>query len=112
MTRAERTELREKGYSLQDIADMEGISRQAVHQSLTGVFHPKSLERIVYPALKQWMIDNCLTIAGLNRRLGLATTGAHHSRTYAFLKGTYFSKELVDGVLRESGLTYEEAFRT
>ena len=111
MNRAERLALREKGYSLQDIADMEGITRQAVHQSLCGVFRPKSLERVVYPALRKWMLDNELTIAGLNRRLELSTTGATHTKTMSFLEGKRFDKFLVDGVLRESGMTYEEAFK-
>ena len=111
MTRTERLALREQGCSLQAIADMEGITRQAVHQSLTGEFCPKSVARVVYPAIKRWMIENRLDIAKLNRRLGLATTGAHHTRTMSFLKGQRFDKRLVDGTLRESGMTYEEAFK-
>jgi hypothetical protein len=43
--------------------------------------------------------------------MGIATTGMHHTRTMSFLEGKRFDKVLVDGILRESNMTYEDAFK-
>jgi hypothetical protein len=110
MTRAERAALREQGYTLQAIADREGVSKQAVHQSLTTEYRPATLERVAYPAVKRWMIENRISIAKLNRMLGLPHDGGYHVRTAKFLKGEVCHKDLIDGVLRLSGMKYEEAF--
>lgn len=112
MTNDERVALREQGYTLQQIADMAGVTKQAVQQSVARryAFNSKTVSRCVYPNVRDWLIRERLTISGLNRRLGVSVTCAHHTKTMRFLEGKTFEKEMVDAVLKESGMTYEEAF--
>lgn len=113
MTYEERKALRENGHTLQQIADMDGVTRQAVHGMLRSgedKIYPKSLKRVVYPKIYAWMRENNLNIAKLNRAIGVESNGATHNRMSSFLSGKTFHKDLVDGILRVSGMTYEEAF--
>lgn len=113
MTYEERKALREQGHTLQEIADMDGVSKQAVHTMLRSGedrVYAKSLRRIVYPRIYAWMREQHMNIAKLNRAIGIKATSASHNRMSNFLSGRSFHKDLVDGILRVSGMTYEEAF--
>ena len=116
IAREDRAELYKQVKTMQQIADMAGVSRQAVQQSIERefswrhTFNPKTVARCIYPKVKQWMLSEHLTATGLNRRLGYEANNANYARVMRLLEGKAFYKDLVDAVLKESGMTYEEAF--
>lgn len=64
-----------KGYTLQEIADKYGITKQAVDErfkTLTGArrkFINKGINRCIYPNLKEWLNDNEYNIKNLKEEL-------------------------------------------
>lgn len=114
MTKQERRELYDQGYTYAQIAEMCGVSKQAIQQSLAPrrMVHRKTISRIIYPKIKRWMVENEMSVSELNRMLGMASNGQDHTHTCQFLEGKRFDKFRVDGVLRVTGMTYEEAFAT
>lgn len=111
--RAERA----KGKTYQEIADMFGVSRQAVGQACRGSqplrFQFVTPEACVYPAVRKWMNDNKITRAELCRRMGYEITGGGNlDKIKSFLKGknSKTTKTFIDRVIVATGLKYEEIF--
>jgi transcriptional regulator with XRE-family HTH domain len=112
--RAERA----KGKTYQEIADMFGVTRQAVGQacrkSQPARFRFLTPENCIYPLVRKWMNDNKITRAELCRRMGYETIGGNNvTRINAFLKGENSTtpKAFIDRVINVTGLTYEEIFQ-
>lgn len=106
----EMFQLRMEGYSLQEIGDKFGITRERVRQILN---KPVRVERastvkFVYPAISDYLKCNRINLCELASR-----TGTAYSTMYNTLTGrTDPRKRVIDKILSETGLTYEEAFRT
>ena len=64
-----------------------------------------SKNKVKYVGLRDWMIENCVTVAELERRCG-------NLRMLASLTGkSNPSKYTIDAILQVTGLTYEECFK-
>lgn len=60
----------------------------------------------VYPVLAEWIRDNCGNASELARRIGL-----HRTTITDLLTGKKIpTKDTIDLILKETGLTYEECF--
>ena len=95
----------DKGMTYQQIGEVFGISKQAVHQLINsgdGV-RLSTLAKIPYIGLRMWMLANRVTVKELNKRVGTATsiTGGSNPRM-----------DTINKILKVTGLTYEECFKT
>lgn len=101
--------LREKGLTYEEIGDIFGISKQAVHEALNKPrdgFRETTVRRVKYVGLRNWMLNNRVSLAELERRCG------DSCRMRRSLVGPYEpSKRNIDAILKITGLTYEECFK-
>ena len=99
--------LREQGMTYQEIADRYHVSRQAVYGSLTRQRAERGRGRypnkVVYPAIRNWLADQQTTIKELEGKIQHPLYGGLHGGT--------LTKDTIDALLVETGLSYEEAFR-
>lgn len=89
----------------QAIADLYGISKQAVHEAIQGrknrSIHVKP-QSVVFPGLRKWMCENHVFIKDLETKTGLRLR-------YALSSGR-INNAKVNAILEITELTYEEAF--
>lgn len=106
----EMFQLRMEGYSLQEIGDKFGITRERVRQILSNPVRVARASTIkcVYPAISDYLKCNRISACQFASRAGIA-----YPTLYNTLTGrTDPNKRVIDKILSETGLTYEEAFRT
>lgn len=94
--------MREMGLTYQAIADYYNVTKQAVYSSLH-YQRTKSGCRLAYPAITKWLVEHHVTIKELEDR-----TGYH---LYAGLCKGKLTSDCINAILRETGLSYEDAFR-
>ena len=102
--------MRDNGMTYDEIGEVLGISRQRAHQIAAGRrkgvgdhFHKGAVEKIPYIGLREWLLENRVTITELTRLCGvraLKLTGKHSLR-----------KRTVERLLEITGLSFEECFR-
>lgn len=108
--KAEAYYMRLEGHTLQEIADKYGVTKQALSQ-----FLPHGLNKYenyakgcIYPAIARWMIKNKMSYLSLSK-----STGVNNVTLRVALSGKSSpTKFTIDGILKVTGLTYEEAFST
>lgn len=100
--------MRDKGLTYEDIGEILGVSRQRAHQLVTEYpdgFHEESARKVKYVGLRNWLLENRMNMAELERKTGL-------TRLHKTLKGDCEPrKSTIDAILAVTGLTYEECFR-
>ena len=105
---------RELGMTYQQIADKHGVSRQTVAEACGRQgyqFRHFTKERCVYPFLRQWLNENKVSTAEFIRRMGCCWSGSMCLLYSNYFKGkTYPSKQVIDRMLKVTGLTYEQLF--
>ncbi len=111
----EKFELREQGLTYTQIAEILGISKQAVRQSLAKYnpkhFQPFNEEGCIYKGLREWLNRNKVSRTELIRRTGYLPHTTKIQRLSLCLKGeAEFKKCEIDDILAVTGLTYEQAF--
>ena len=94
--------LREMGMTYQAIADYYNVTKQAVYGSLH-YQRTKSACRLAYPAITKRLVDHHVTIKEFEDRTGY--------RLYAGVRKGKLTSDRIDAILRETGLSYEDAFR-
>lgn len=105
MRATEYAKCRKNGMTYQQIADKFGVTRQAVHDSIRKhEMRRRTIKptTVCFPGLRQWMSENQVKVADLERKTGLPM--------YHALRSGNISNAKVDAILRLTGLTYEEAF--
>lgn len=99
----------EDGMSYERIGQLYGISRQRVHQILTAPpkdhFHPMAVQKVRYVGLREWMLENRITLSKLDELCGTSRLASSVNL------GCNFRKSTIDAILKVTGLTYEECFR-
>lgn len=109
--------MRKQGMTYQQIADACGCSRQNVYIAIARrkecMARGITPERCVYPALREWMNRNRVSVAELLRRIyGHNALGYTRNRFDNVLRGRAdLKKREIDALLRVTGMTYEELFR-
>ena len=101
------------GYSHTAIGQEFGVTKEAIRQIFGnirahkhGPSH-KTRESIVYPALRNWLVLNELSVHDFARKLNLSPEVLMRR-----LRGKEeFKQGAIEAILKETGLTYEEAFR-
>lgn len=99
------------GLSYVEIAAACGVSPQRVQYALNGQIRNRKNQpleqRILYPRIVEYLLDEGITAAELGRRAGLTS-----HRYYQGLTGKQdLRKGEIDAILRVVGGTYEEVFR-
>lgn len=104
-------ELHEQGMSCAEISKLLGVTKQAVSYAIKHGskskhnVHKATLEKVRYSNLRQWMLENDVSIARLARL-------ANVSHLYSSLCGeTEPKKSTIDAILSVTGMTYEECFK-
>ena len=115
-TYEEKLALREQGLAHQQIADILGVSRQAVAQTLgregKGHFRIIKKDSCIYKGLRDWMNSNRVTRQEFVRRMGFVTAPSTHEKFGDAMRGEVdLRKEWIDRILLVTGLTYEECFK-
>lgn len=96
-------EIKEKtGASDKDIKDY--IPRALAYSRNANI--DRAIQKIVYPALRDWMVAHGYTMAYVAKLIGVAP--ATFSKTSY---GGNVMKENIDKILTVTGLTYEQAFK-
>ena len=77
MTRAEKIDaftMRLDGYTLQEIGDKYGLTRERIRQMFAAVTTESGISRknYIYPNISDWMIDNNVIQYDLCKKLGCA----------------------------------------
>ena len=109
-------EMRENGFTYQEIGEAFNISKQRVYSIIGGQlknYHKTiTVEQCVYPNLRKWMNDNCITRTEMCRRLYGNSHPVLVQTVVNFLKGktNNIRKSMIDKYLSVTGLTYEELF--
>lgn len=98
--------MHEKGFTYEEIGELFGISRQAAHYATTihDGFRPSAVSKVIFVGLRNWMLENRITIKALGTQLGMtklndSLLGKHEAK-----------KSTIDGILKITGMTYEECF--
>lgn len=114
---ADMVKLRNAGWTYQEIADKYNISKQCAHQAIKrhvkSERSPKrsSLEKCIFPNIKQWMIENRIKVMQLSRMCNLEN---NCSRTIQrkLCGVTDFKMSEIKVILDASGKTFEYMFET
>ena len=80
MTREEKIDaftMRLDGYTLQEIGDKYGLTRERIRQMFASIttksgISRKSYKNYIYPNISDWMIDNNVKQSDLSKKLGCA----------------------------------------
>lgn len=99
--------MHEQGLTYEQIGDVLGITKQAVHQAsmATDGVREKLIQEIPYVGLRNWMLDNRISFRVLSDMCG-------RSLNNKSLRGEVgINKKSIDAILRITGLTYEECFK-
>lgn len=107
--------MRLDGCTYQEKADKYRITRQCVQQTIanfTGkerIVKKSTLDRCIYPNLRQWMYKNEITLVKLTGIIGKSLTNTE--RTSQKIRGeSDFKISEIKAILKESGKTFEYMF--
>lgn len=99
--------MRASGMTYNEIGQVLGVSRQRVHQiahrKRGDHFHVGAVEKIPYIGLRNWMLENRVSVTELSKLCGvrqLKLNGKHSMRM-----------ETANKVVQLTGMTFEECFR-
>jgi transcriptional regulator with XRE-family HTH domain len=102
-------EMRLDGYTIQEIADEFGVSRQYVVQIVP--FNGRSrkgssYDKCIYPNIKNWLIKNRIAYRQFADLCDVNVMTLHNG-----INGnTTMTKTTIDKILKATGMKYEEAF--
>ena len=94
---------RRNGKTLQQIANENGVTKQAV-QSAIQKYGDRKVKKstVVYTGLRKWMTENRVYVRDLENLTGFSLRYALHTG--------HINTEKVNAILEATGLTYEQAF--
>ena len=109
MTREEKIGMfcmRMDGYTLQEIGNKYGITREYVRQILDVGKRKDISQKIVYPGLKQYLVENKMSV----RKLSFLIGTQYQTALNALCGKSKPGMDVINKILQVTGLTYEEAF--
>ena len=94
------------GLTYEEIGQKHGITKQRVHQLLTSEKKERKIMKSVYKRLNAWMRINNVSGTEFGQMIGISAPLVHK-----YLKGfDGMPKRVIDKILKETGMTYEECF--
>lgn len=113
----ETVQMRLDGYTIQQIAEKYGVTKQCIQQKLSVIANgykprPKGIdERIVYPNLAKWISDNRIVKYKLAQMIGSSKNNASSQNINKKLYGERdFSMSEIKKLLELTGQTFEYLF--
>ncbi len=106
-------ELAAKGMSYTAIGHQMGVSKQRVWQILGAKNHTSkniTAEKCVYPNIREYMNYNRINVSKLTTLLYGNSNSSQYQTVYRALRGADCHKSFIEGILRLTGMSYEEAF--
>lgn len=109
VSRSQILGMRADGYTYEEIGQVFGLSRQRCHQIVYyndrggNYFSPKSVMKIPYVGLRDWMLKHHVSKSELSRRCGVSALVLNGKKGIGSV--------IVDRILEETGMTFEECFR-
>lgn len=107
----EMYKMRLEGASLQECADVFGVTREYVRQLTPPVeTHAKrrsNYDSCIYPAIAEWLYENRYSYHAFAKLCATSIQPMYRALTGV----TPLSKKLIDAILDSTGLTYEDAFK-
>lgn len=107
--------MRENGSGFKEIAQEFGVSAQLVSRTLAGVgdractrSKVTNLEKCIYPKIQKFMYENRFSYNRLANSCGIDHVSMYRHLTME----NGIPKSSIDAILRVTGMTYEEAFKT
>lgn len=109
MTREEKIDMfcmRMDGYTLQEIGNKYGITRERVRKILDVGKRKDIFQKIVYPGLKQYLVERKMSV----RKFSLLIGTQYQTAINILCGKTKPRIDTINKILQSTGLTYEEAF--
>lgn len=111
LTREEKIDMfsmRLDGYTLQEIGDKYGVTREAVRRMFAVVCCESGIvrKRYIYPNIADWMREKRMTQTALCKEVGMAQNTV--SAIMTGKQNPNFS--FVQAILRLTGMSFDEAF--
>lgn len=108
----EMVTMRVNGATLKEIGERFGVSKEYVRQCMPPVMcgtnkREFAVDRIIYPALKEYMKERGLSLNGFSRLVNMYPQTAKN----VLLGKNDPQKRIIDSILSATGLTYEQAFK-
>ena len=120
-TRDAARELRMQGLTFEEIGKRLGVSKQRASQCCAGMdpkrtawaCHKKDLDSIIYAGLKNWMLENKVSVPEMMRRIGLDTGSSRSKHFRNRIEGkTQLPISEIKKILAVTGGTFEQMFTT
>lgn len=116
MTENQKTalKLRAQDMTMEEIANEMGCTSQYVqqllHSAVTSRFRNRAWYRheIIYPNIDRFVKENDLTLSAFARECGYGTSVPIRN---CIVLGHAPKKDVIDAILKVTGMTYEEAFK-
>ena len=114
LTREQKIEIcvmRTDGYTMQEIADKFGMTKENVRLVINGLLDRTTTNTNngnMYPAIRRALVRKRISIYELSQTTKICVSTLYRAVSP---KGNP-SKKVIDAILAAKGLTYEEAFRT
>lgn len=104
-------EMRMDGYTLGEIGEQVGVSRQRVDAIIKGILNSKasatSVNKCIYPGLKKWMLENGVTCYKMSKELGLK----NNTSFVNYISGeSKFTIDRIKAIIKYTGRSFEELF--
>lgn len=110
LTREQKIEIfvmRTDGYTMQEIADRFGMTKENVRRVINGLLDKKpACTGNMYPAIRLAFRRKGIGVPGISKSTGINVNTLYRA---VRLDGNP-SKKTIDSILAATGLTYEEAF--
>lgn len=105
--REQAKKLRAEGKSFKEIGEAMGVTKQRAEQLVKWMpgdrLHVGALRKIPYKGLREWMLENRVSLKQLNELCGCDARRA--------VLGDGCRKYAIDAILRVTGLDYETCFK-
>lgn len=106
----EMIKMRAEGFSLKEIGEKFGVSKQRVDQIFSSLLRKggrvKRRKDYVYPNINKWMYENNVILSEFAKN-----TGTNVGNLSQKMKGKQdFSMKQIRNILNYTGMTFEEAF--
>lgn len=106
----EIVKMRIDGFTIQEIADRHGVTKQYISLFLKGLSSEKKrrCHKCIFPGLKAWMVQNNVSVTQFFEEIKL---WGSYPTLFHRLDGKYeFTLKEIKAILAYTGMTFDEAF--
>ena len=101
--------MRIDGRTYQEISECFGVSKQCIYHVLTGIIQGDTKKNIAFPAIRNWMHENHISVKGILQRAD-DNVFSYQSLRRGLSGERMFKSNEINELLRITGLDYKEVF--